>query len=65
MLFTMVVCGFLIILVVDFAQGFRKQFYVHTNTSLSIKYCFIFWRIRASRTDTFFSEIPTRFAISA
>ena len=65
MFFTMVVCGFLIILIADFTNGFGKQFRVHTNTSLSIKNCFIFWRIRVSRTDTFFSDIPTRFAMSA
>lgn len=63
--FTMVVCGFLIILIVNFTNGFGKQFRGHTNTSLSIKYCFIFWRISVSRTDTFFSDIPTRFAMSA
>ena len=42
MLFTMVVFGFFIILIIDFTHGFGKQFSVHTKTSRSIKYCFIF-----------------------
>ena len=60
-----IVCGFLIIFVRNLVHRFKKSSCVHTNTSLSIKYFFIFRRIRASRTDTFFSDKPTRFAISA
>ena len=52
------------VLAVDLAHGVGKLFCLHRDTPLSVKYSFIFLRIRVSRTETFFSERPTRPAIS-
>ena len=49
---------------IKFTHSVGKLFCVHTNTSLSIKYCFIFSRIRVSRTEMFFSESPINSAMS-
>ena len=64
MWFVLVICGFFIVSVINFADCVRKFPGIHKDTSLSIKYFLIFWRMRESRTDTFFSDIPTRLAIS-
>src|SRR5699024_7931592 len=59
-----IVKSFTDVLLINFAHGFRKLIRTHTNTSLSVRYSFILLRMRANRTEMFFSVIPTSSAMS-
>ncbi len=56
--------SFINIFRINFAHSVGKLLCVNMNTSLSIKYCFIFSRIRVSRNEIFFSESPIISAMS-
>ena len=62
--FLFIVESFINIFRIKLAHSVGKLLCVHTNTSLSIKYCFIFSRIRVNRTEMFFSESPANSAMS-
>ena len=49
---------------VERTQSIGKLLCIHKNASLSARYCFSFLRIRASRTEIFFSLSPTSPAMS-
>ena len=47
------------------AEVVRRIFSLTLEGYGPVSYTHLFWRISVSRTDTFFSDIPTRFAMSA